>query len=250
MTERTREWPLVVFTTALQCACGLALAAAVREWRGESAALLELAIFPVVAVGLIASLFHLGRPTSAWRALSNVHRSRLSREIIVTSAFALAALAYGVLTSGPVVAAVTAVIGIAAVWSSARIYALPAQPFWDSAWVPVSFVATTALIAALLAGYSAPLMIAAAVLLISDVWLLLRSAQVRSRFDTPGLPPPLLDRRQRASFVAHVVLSVVFPVLVAGSNVSGLAPVALVVVIVGALCGRTLMYSLPHKSEA
>src|SRR5512140_3654039 len=88
MTEpRAKEWPLVVFTVALQLAAGIALVCAAGKWdafeRPEPLRWLSLAIFAVVAVAITSSSFHLGRPFAGWRALANVRSSRPSAEVII-----------------------------------------------------------------------------------------------------------------------------------------------------------------------
>ncbi len=267
MAERTREWPLVLFTTALQCACGIALAAVLLAWRTPSAARpLIVAIFPIVGAGLLVSLFHLGRPLAAWRASTNVRRSRLSLEIVLAASFALISLANGTFTAAgaPSLPALLAgaIFGIAAVVCSARIYVLRSQPVWHSTWVPVTFVATAVVIAALAAhivGEDGPVaalatVFAAALLIIADLLMLRRLVQVRRVLDNepPGLPGPLLDHRQRACFVLHLLLTGIFPVMVVfGWSFGAPAAVALGAVAAGAACGRTLMYSLaaPHPGS-
>ncbi len=49
-----------------------------------------------LAAGLIASIFHLGRPGRAWRAVSQWRTSWLSREVIVLPLFMLLVLCYGI----------------------------------------------------------------------------------------------------------------------------------------------------------
>ena len=49
----------------------------------------------LLALGLVASFFHLGRPERAWRAASMWRTSWLSREVIVLPAFMAAVAAYG-----------------------------------------------------------------------------------------------------------------------------------------------------------
>src|SRR5512142_2719334 len=89
MADRTptREGPLVIFTTALQCASGVAIAAAFLQWNGSDARRLAVAVVGLLVLGLLVSLFHVGRPHFAWRAVCNLGRSRLSREISLTLAF-------------------------------------------------------------------------------------------------------------------------------------------------------------------
>ncbi len=49
----------------------------------------------LMVLGLIASIFHLGRPERGWRAASRWRTSWLSREIIVLPAFVTGVVAYG-----------------------------------------------------------------------------------------------------------------------------------------------------------
>lgn len=145
------EWPLVVFTVASELACGLALAAAFLDLRprdaaGEPGRSSGMLIFPVVLLGMAASVFHLGRPFAAWRAVLNWPSSPLSAEIMLYGLFLGAAL----VTSGlwmfrrrrgrRAVGTLTAALGLAAVVASSLVYLLPGRAPWDSIWVPLSFV--------------------------------------------------------------------------------------------------------------
>ena len=155
------EWPLVLFTIALQLACGLSLSATLFDLLSgkpgsprrialaadiEAMRPLGIAVFPTVTLGLLASLFHLGHPFSALRSLSNLGSSRLSLEILLSLLFAAAALVYGSLWWRRIIRArlaagvITSILGVSAVASSFFIYMIPAQPAWNSGWVPASFL--------------------------------------------------------------------------------------------------------------
>jgi anaerobic dimethyl sulfoxide reductase subunit C len=146
------EWPLIVFTLAIQCAAGLAVATTllvrVSAQYGQSIRPLGIAIFPLAAAGLLASLFHLGRPSAAWKSLLNLGHSRLSLEVLITVLFVGSALLYSHAwwversQHRATIGAVTSILAIVAVASSASIYMIPTQPAWDSGWVPVSFLGT------------------------------------------------------------------------------------------------------------
>ncbi len=150
--ESMSEWPLVVFTLAIQCAAGLALATAfldrvpVRD--GETLRPLGIAIFPLAAAGLLASLFHLGRPLSAWKSLLNLGNSRLSLEVLITVLFVGSALLYSYAwwvqraDHRATMGMITGILALAAVGASAAIYLIPTQPAWNSGWVPISFLGT------------------------------------------------------------------------------------------------------------
>lgn len=156
------EWPLVVFTAASQLACGLALAAAFLDLKSGSQGADEgravgMLIFPVAALGLAGSLFHLGRPLAAWRAVLHWRSSPLSVEILFCGLF----LAAGLVASGlwalrrkggrPIAGTAAAVLGLGAVVSSSLIYLLPGRSPWNGPWVPVSFLGSALVLGGLAA---------------------------------------------------------------------------------------------------
>jgi anaerobic dimethyl sulfoxide reductase subunit C (anchor subunit) len=89
----TQEWALILFTILAQMAVGSFLVLGVlhayaRRQAGEAAAerlsdRALLALGPVMVLALIASLFHLGSPLNAPRAVLNLGSSWLSREIFM-----------------------------------------------------------------------------------------------------------------------------------------------------------------------
>ncbi|MBW8850215.1 MAG: dimethyl sulfoxide reductase anchor subunit [Xanthomonadales bacterium] len=92
----------------------------------------------LVAAGVIASLWHLGRPLRVWRAFSQWRSSWMSREGVASVAALAAALATfaglmfpGRAAAGSVAAALLAALSLAAVYCTAMIYAsLPPIPAW------------------------------------------------------------------------------------------------------------------------
>lgn len=277
------DWSLVAFTIALQLSCGLSLVATWSDCIADSpqaARIIGMAIFPVIAISLLAALLHLGRPLAAWKSLLNIRRSRLSQEILLATSFAILGLAYSFLCWADIsggraalgVAASTA--GLAAVASSAFIYMVPTRPVWNSGWVPVSFFATV-----LLLGGSASIVLAgplasdvkrtfviasitgASLLLISAFWMLLRLSRMRrARPGTETHAPRLLafSSRQRLYFAAHVALGAVAPALLSmhlwpAANAGATLPSSLLVTvgflaaISGIVAGRFLMYALPSR---
>jgi DMSO reductase iron-sulfur subunit len=128
--------PLIVLTLLTQLAVGASLAGS----RLLAAALAVLA--------LNASLLHLGRPIHAWKAMRNLRRSWLSREVALFGAYATAAT---VAVAVPAVAPVAPVIGVAGVFASARLYVVPGRPAWDSPLTVAQF-GLTALVAGALVG--------------------------------------------------------------------------------------------------
>ncbi len=109
----------------------------------------------LVAAGLLASLWHLGHPERAWRALSQWRSSWLSREgvLAIASFGPLAAfLGYRLAASDPsgtalsLLAALAMVLCIATVLSTAMIYAsLRAVFAWHTRLVPLGFLLLAAM---------------------------------------------------------------------------------------------------------
>lgn len=156
-----REWPLAVFTVSLQTACALAIAGAgFDRWAQPPHAALarsfSLAVFPAIAIGLLASLLHVGRPWSAWRATTNARHSRLSQEVIASTLFGCSAVVYGAVSYGNVqsgrgiAAMVTVILGIIAVVANARVYRIAAEPRMRTAWALVSLAGFALMAGALL----------------------------------------------------------------------------------------------------
>lgn len=122
---------------------------------------LSLPMLAVCALALGVATLHLGRPIHAYRALRMWRRSWLSREIALFSLFggagtvhALVVFGLGaaprswvVLSSGAAMAA----IGVAGLYSTARIYMVPARPAWCSWHTVAGFLLTAMLLGSLFA---------------------------------------------------------------------------------------------------
>ena len=117
------EWPLLVFTliSSLLVAWFSAFAFdPVLPWpRG----------FSILGVtSILMSTLHLGRPERAWRAILNVRRSWVSREILLISAFLGLTILHALLIPLPDwLLAVTAVLGFAALFAADKIYDVAGQ---------------------------------------------------------------------------------------------------------------------------
>jgi anaerobic dimethyl sulfoxide reductase subunit C (anchor subunit) len=165
-----QEWALIAFTILTQMATGAFLVLgmvhfyAARKAGMEEAdrmsdrALLSIAV--VIVLALVASLFHLGNPINAPRAVSNLSSSWLSREILFGVVFAILAVVFAVMQwrkIGPfstrnIIAWVAALLGLVLVYCESRIYMIQTVPVWDSLATPVSFFATTGLLGSLAIG--------------------------------------------------------------------------------------------------
>lgn len=89
-------------------------------------------------VGVLASIWHLGRPSRAWRAMAGFRHSWLSREAVALGAFATLGVA-AVATGSLVIEVATLVAGVAGVASSAMLYAVTRRPWWRLRWTGVRF---------------------------------------------------------------------------------------------------------------
>jgi DMSO reductase anchor subunit len=111
------------------------------------------------AATLNISIFHLGRPAYAWRALKMWRRSWLSREVLLFGLFfvmlAAVTIAASLRTLGvlpiPDLALrlaswAAAAFGVAGVIASAFIYLVPARPAWNLIHTPLDFLFSAAVI--------------------------------------------------------------------------------------------------------
>jgi DMSO reductase iron-sulfur subunit len=167
---------LVFMTTLIQAASGsLSFALFFRA----AQPMLLLALFAITALALNISVFHLGRPAYAWRALKMWRRSWLSREVLLFGLFfgsltfltagtcavalptswlprlhATAIEPYQHLLSTVLtieaLAIITALLGIGGIVASAFIYLVPARPSWNMLHTPLDFLLSAALIGTVL----------------------------------------------------------------------------------------------------
>lgn len=163
----SEELALVLFTILAQMAVGAFVTLGIVHWwaaarygpaRADKLAdYALLAIGPVMVLGLLASLFHLGNPMNAYRAILNVATSWLSREILLGSLFAALGALFALLqwfkigstSLRGLVAVVTAGVGVVFVYAMARVYQLPTMPAWNSWTTTAAFFLTTFLLGTL-----------------------------------------------------------------------------------------------------
>jgi anaerobic dimethyl sulfoxide reductase subunit C len=167
---KTEDIALVIFTILVQMSVGAFLVLEVTKFiasRKYEKAEVErfvnyslLSIIPVLVVGLIASFFHLGNPINAYRAVSNIGTSWLSREIFFSVSFTILLILYTVLEFRKVgtlalknaLSILTMIFGVALVFSMANIYQLPTHPTWKCCATPITFSITTLLLGILALG--------------------------------------------------------------------------------------------------
>ena len=146
---------LILTTTAMQATFGT-LAVLVLGHALDTVSLTLMA--GITAVALHASLFHLGRPAYAWRALKMWHRSWLSREVLCFGLFfgaigmcTLASwagtLRFAAIGRGVMPCAYAAMFfGLCGTFASAYLYLVKARPSWNTVHTPVDFLLSAGLI--------------------------------------------------------------------------------------------------------
>lgn len=165
-----REWALVLFSILAQMSVGSFVVlrfvyffAARKAGQEEADRISDRALYaigPVMILALIASLLHLGNPLNAFRAVSNLGTSWLSREILFGVLFTIVGAAYalmqwrkiGTLMVRNIVAWTAALIGLILVFSMSNVYMLPTQPSWNTLATPITFFTTTLLLGSLAMG--------------------------------------------------------------------------------------------------
>ena len=118
------------------------------------------AIVVTLALGLLASLLHLGNPLIAYQSVLNVGSAWLSREILFGAAFFVVGVVFAYMQwkkiSTPsvrnVIAVIAALIGLAMVYSMSQIYQLRTVPAWNTLATPITFFTTTFLLGTLAVG--------------------------------------------------------------------------------------------------
>lgn len=166
----TQEWALIIFTILTEMSVGSFLVLGVVHFFVERKAGLKeadrmsdrvlIAIVVTLGLGMLASLFHLGNPLNAYKAVTNVGQSWLSREILSGVIFTVLALVFvalqwfkiGSARLRDVIALVAAVVGVVFIYFQSRIYMLATQPSWNTPLTTITFYASTLLLGVLAIG--------------------------------------------------------------------------------------------------
>jgi DMSO reductase anchor subunit len=158
------ELPLILFTLLVQLAVGgfwvtswmFSTLWALVQYDATGLRLLPAALIGAsLGAGMLASFAHLGTKKNAWRALSHLRKSSLSREILLLSLFALSWL-FTTLESTILhhsmfeLTAITAILGMGLIYNMAQVYRFPAAPGWNTWRTNAGFM-----ISALVLGVSA-----------------------------------------------------------------------------------------------
>jgi DMSO reductase iron-sulfur subunit len=153
---------LVVMTTIVQATFG-ALTILVLNRALDTASITVL--LALTAIALNVSIFHLGRPAYAWRAMKMWRRSWLSREVLFFGLFFSAigvcalsswAAALGITIAHNIVlpaAAAGVFFGLCGTLASAYIYLVRARPSWNMVHTPLDFLLSAGLIGSALTAW-------------------------------------------------------------------------------------------------
>ena len=157
---------LIAMTTTMQATFGTLTALVLTHALNTVNVTLLLTL---TAFALNVSVFHLGRPAYAWRALKMWRRSWLSREVLLFGLFFLSIASCAVASWAGLfgialgTAAVTplaiagVVFGLGGTLASSYIYLVPARPSWNMIHTPIDFLLSAGLIGyALQAAMAAP----------------------------------------------------------------------------------------------
>lgn len=158
------DWPLTLFTLVTQLVLGAfavlwvtdLFARQLAERRGQEY-LTSIGVWllgPLMAGGFLASLFHLGNPLAAYRALAHLDASWLSREVFFLGLFFAMGAVYAALwwrwrekfALRAAYGAVVAVVGGLGLAAMVAVYLLPAVPAWNGLSTPLGFLASTLLL--------------------------------------------------------------------------------------------------------
>lgn len=222
------HWPLVWLTVLSQAALG-----ASASILGTASAGHRLLPAALAVASLAGATLHLGRPVAAWKAVRNLRRSWLSREVVLLSLYAaLAVLAVAVPAAMPAAAAA----GVAGVYASARLYVVPGRPAWNTPLTVVRFFATAAALGPALTGRPLVAAAGAAVALGATAanWLRLRRNRTQAWLGAVRLEL----RWFRPWTLARWAVTVVG----ATAALAGWPVLALVLLAAGELVGRWLFF--------
>jgi anaerobic dimethyl sulfoxide reductase subunit C (anchor subunit) len=163
------ETPLVIFTILAQMSAGSFVVLGLIHLiyvRTDPATMDRVsdpalyAIGPILVLGLVASVFHLGSPMRAANALRHLDSSWLSREILAGLVFAALGATFAFCQwrrwlsprLRQALAVAVGVVGMVLVFCISQVYTLRSVPAWDTSYTMVRFYTTTFLLGSLAVG--------------------------------------------------------------------------------------------------
>ncbi|MBL9020127.1 MAG: dimethyl sulfoxide reductase anchor subunit [Myxococcales bacterium] len=271
-----RHWPLVIMLVLTQASVGAFVAdAAIGRALAEGlrASLAPAHAFAALAIGVAAlgaSVFHLGRPLYAFRAVIGLRTSWMSREIVAFGLFAVLAMAYAATTLLDVapdlreaLGGSVALVGVIGIGCSALIYHATRRAWWTFSVTGFKFfmtavvlglatstvtlsVAGTEITSDLVATLSRLVVIASVIKALGELSVLLHLRD--KRYTELRRSAVLMTRDLRrwtvARFVALATGGIALPLaLAAGHRSLGVAIASLVLLLIGELAERALFFA-------
>ena len=258
-----KDFSLVLFTILGQTAVGLTIMAALRPAEGPREGNLKwewLTAGVVLALALVASMFHLGHPEGAVRTLAHLSESWLSREILAFGVFGLLLVVafIGLLTrsgSGKGLVTITALVGIAALLISSMVYSPPSFPALNNLAPTALFLVAAFSLGAAFASYffrdPAKRRILFLVLAVSLIAGLLLQLVLPTMWLSGGKVAAATASAYYASWLYWLRMAVGFIIPLATlAWLRGIPPWLPVLVLAGELAGRILFFgSVVHTAS-
>lgn len=157
------DLPLVIFTILSQLVVGgfITLWWLDRKKKNisrKSGLIISGSLVIIGGISVLVSLLHLGQPFAAYRAILNFFVSWLSREITFYGFFIALAALYTWFwykedaDKRNIVGWIASILGVIAIFSSAKIYMIPSYPAWNSVSTMFIFFLTSVLLGPLFVG--------------------------------------------------------------------------------------------------
>lgn len=269
------EIPLVLFTIMAQWAVGIAIMLVITDlflvkYSPEGHQGLRIGgmlVLPLCALAVIFSIFHLGQPLLAFKAIGNLGTSWLSREILATSFLGISALAYSYVwwktpeneSIRKGLGVLTAIIGLVTIIISAKVYTMPAHATWNNWQTSASFLLGTFFLGSLtiltlLSAYSSeaePMAkkSLAGVTIISLIGLIITLSALTAGYGASAEQTAAVGLVVSSSlFWIRILCGLVIPGAIALSLLGevkiskGLLVTGLLIAVIGELSGRALFY--------
>lgn len=148
-----KEWPLIISTLLAQLAAGMFIILAItrmillnssdQEFALQLTRLGIALVGPIIALGMVLSLFHLGNPLRAYRSMAKIGKSWLSWEVFFSAVFLILWFICfwmdRISMANQYLLALTGLAGVLNVFSMASIYFNTGKLGWARAGTFVSF---------------------------------------------------------------------------------------------------------------
>ncbi len=248
--SKWEEVPLIMFTLLTQMAAGgfwSMLWTFPRVWAPAGQAITLSQLLPLLLVGgslgagMLASLAHLGTKQRAWRALGNLRKSWLSREVLFTGLFGVGLLSTlaSVLWQHGIIewVGLTATLGLGLIYSMSRVYRLHTIPAWNTWRTNAVFMGSALLLGQSLMATLLPYesKVSGSIILIALLLQLFLAYQWLTRYPFHGIRIGLIVMVMLLTFMSFFLPSTVVSLLI------------LLVVVMEESIGRWSFYQPAHR---